>query len=171
MNGDLSRAFVVAAFLAVILAVALLGMVIGFNLKTSSTPVSGKGQYADTALVVKDNLVLGPDNQTHDAFVPCNFTVYAGQIVNLTVFNYDDAPHSFTSPTMNLDFQIPGSQTTGVASVSKFQFTKTEAGIYRWWCTVLCDTDAGGWAMTNGSDGLPGQIGYMGGFVTVLQTS
>ena len=167
MSSDLSKV-VVAAFIVVILAAIVLGMVIGYDLKPASTTVSGTAKYADVTLVVQSDLTLGPDNQTHDTFVPCNFTVYAGQTVNLTVVNYDNAPHSFTSPTLNVAFQIPGSQTNGVPAVSHFQFTETQSGVYRWWCTVPCDTDSGGWAMTTGSDGQPGQIGFMGGFVTVL---
>jgi uncharacterized cupredoxin-like copper-binding protein len=167
MSSDLSKV-VVAAFIVVILAAIVLGMVIGYDLKPASTTVSGTAKYADVTLMVQSDLTLGPDNQTHDTFVPCNFTVYAGQVVNLTVVNYDNAPHSFTSPTLNVAFQIPGSQTNGVPSVSHFQFTETQSGVYRWWCNIPCDTDSGGWAMTTGSDGQPGQIGFMGGFVTVL---
>ena len=77
--------------------------------------------------------------------------------------------HSFTSPTLEtVAFQIPASQTNEVPAVSHFQFTETQSGVYRWWSRIPCDTDAGGWAMTTGSDGQPGQIGFMGGFVTVL---
>lgn len=168
MSSDLSK-LVVAAFAVVVLAAVVLGMVIGYNLKPASTVSSDTAKYADITLLVQSDLTLGPDNQAHDSFVPCNFTVYAGQTVNLTVVNYDNGDHSFTSPSLNVAFQIPGSQTTGVPAVSHFQFTEAQAGVYRWWCTDPCDTDAGGWAMTTGSDGQPGQIGYMGGFVTVLQ--
>ena len=167
MNDNLSSV-VVAAFIVVVLAAVFLGAIAGYDLKPTTSTVSGTAKYADVTLVVQSDLTLGPDNQTHDSFVPCNFTVYAGQVVNLTVVNYDDGQHSFTSPTLNVDFQIPGSQIDGVPSVSVFQFTEANSGVYRWWCTVPCDTDSGGWAMTTGSDGQPGQIGFMGGFVTVL---
>ena len=159
---------VVAAFVSVMLAAIVLGMVIGYDLKPATSATSNTAKYADVTLMVQSDLTLGPDNQTHDTFVPSNFTVYAGQIVNLTIVNYDNGPHSFTSPTLNVDFQIPASQINGVPSVSHFQFTEAVAGSYRWWCTVACDTDSGGWAMTTGSDGQLGQIGFMGGFVTVL---
>jgi hypothetical protein len=159
---------VVAALIVVMLAVAVMGIVIGYDLKSSSKVVSGTAKYADVTLVVQGDSTLGPDDLLHDAFAPCNFTVYAGQIVNLTIINYDNGQHSFTSTTLNVNFQIPASQTTGVPTVSNFQFTETQPGVYRWWCTDPCDTDAGGWAMTTGSDGQPDQIGFMGGFVTVL---
>jgi hypothetical protein len=159
---------VVAALIVVMLAVVVLGMVVGYDLKPNSTTVSDKEKYAYVTLVVQGDLTLGPDGKLHDTFVPCNFTVYAGQIVNLTVMNYDNGQHSFTSTTLNVNFQIAPSQTNGVPAVSHFQFTETQAGVYRWWCADPCDTDAGGWAMTTGSDGQPDQIGFMGGFVTVL---
>ena len=159
---------VVAALIVVILAVVVLGIVIGYDLKPSSTSVSGTAKYADVSMVVQGDSTLGPDGLLHDAFAPCNFTVYAGQTVNLTIINYDNGQHSFTSTTLNVNFQVPASQTNGVPTVTTFQFTETQPGTYRWWCTDPCDTDAGGWAMTTGSDGQPDQIGFMGGFVTVL---
>ena len=166
-SNDLSSV-VVVAFIVVMLAAVVLGTVIGYNLKPTSTPASGTPKYADITLMVQSDLTLGPDNQTHDTIVPSNFTVYSGQIVNLTFVNYDNGQHSFTSPTLGVSFQILASQTIGVPAVSHFQFTETKSGVYRWWCNIPCDTDSGGWAMTNGTDGQPGQIGFMGGFVTVL---
>ena len=71
-------------------------------------------------------------------------------------------------PTLGVNFVVLPSNETGVSAVSNFQFTEANVGVYRWWCTFPCDTDAGGWAMMTGSNGQPGQIGYMGGFVTVL---
>jgi len=167
------RAFVLISFALIIIASAVLGIVIESNVKTTSTlsqtPPSPTAQYADVTMVVQGDLALGPDNQTHDAFVPCNFTVYTGQTVNLTIVNYDNMPHSFNCPALNVDFQATPSTTLGVPSVSHFQFAEPTAGIYRWWCTDPCDNDRNGWAMTTGRDGQPGQIGFMGGFVTVLQ--
>jgi hypothetical protein len=119
-------------------------------------------------LSVQGSLLLGPDGKLHDAFVPCNFTVYANQVVNLTFVNLDGADHSFTSPALNVNFVIPPGNTAGVPAISHFQFTAPAAGVYRWYCNQPCDTNAGGWAMSTGSDGQPGQIGFMGGFVTVL---
>jgi hypothetical protein len=169
MSGTFPRAFVFLAFSVALIASALLGMVIW----SSFRPVSSTSSVPRTAyvtLMVQGDLMLGPDNKTHDTFVPSNFTVYAGQIVNLTIINYDLMPHSFTSPGLNVDFQIPSSQTDGVPMFSHFQFSELNSGIYRWWCAIPCDTDANGWAMSNGNDGQPGQIGYMGGFVTVLES-
>ena len=167
MSGsDLSKIVWIAVF-TVILAGFILGMIAGYNLK-SSTSVPSTSKKVEVTLVVQGSVALGPDNKLHDAISPCNFTVYSGQTVDLTAINYDSGEHSFTSPSLNVNFQIPPSTTNGVAMVSNFQFTAPMAGIYRWYCADPCDTDAGGWAMTTGSDGQPGQIGFMGGFVTVL---
>jgi heme/copper-type cytochrome/quinol oxidase subunit 2 len=169
MSGDFPKGFAVAAIIVVLLAVAVLGAIVGYNLKPLTT-VDGKtsSETAYITLVVQGSFALGPDGKLHDAFVPCNFTVYANQLVYLTVVNYDTSEHSFTSPTLNVNFAILPSNTTGIPAVSNFQFTEANAGVYRWYCSYPCDTGAGGWAMTTGSDGQPGQIGFMGGFVTVL---
>ena len=156
------------AFFVVILAAIVGGALIGYNIKPATTPVSSRPKTADITLVVQGDVKLGPDGQLHDAFTPCNFTVYTGQEVDLTIINYDNGEHSFTSPSLGVNFVVPPSNETGVPTVSNFQFNEATAGVYRWYCTYPCDTDAGGWAMTTGSDGQPCQIGYMGGFVTVL---
>ena len=162
------RTFVAAAVVVVLLAAVVLGMIIGDNLKPSATTASIAAKSVDITLVVQGGSTLGPDGKLHDAFDPCNFTVYANQEVNLTIVNYDSGSHTFTSLTLNVNFLVPPSQTSGVPSISQFQFSETKAGVYRWWCSYPCDTGASGWAMTTGSDGQPGQIGFMGGFVTVL---
>jgi len=156
------------AFVIVILAAVVLGLIIGYDLKSTSTPVSSTSKTTDITLVVQGDVKLGPDGNLHDAFTPCNFTVYAGQEVDLTIVNYDSGEHTFTSPSLGVNFIVPPSNVIGVPTVSNFQFDETTVGVYRWYCTYPCDTDAGGWAMTTGSDGQPDQIGYMGGFVTVL---
>ncbi len=168
MADDIPRTFLAAAFAVVLLAAVILGMVIESSLKPNVQPVVKVGGISDITMVVQGDWILGPDNKTHDAFVPYNFTVYAGQTVKLTFENFDDMPHSFVSPALGLSFQVPGSQTAGAPEISQYQFTEATPGTYRWWCSLPCDSDAGGWAMTTGSDGQPGQIGYMGGFITVL---
>ncbi len=167
MDNGIPRLLPAVAFVVALVAAAFLGLVIGSNLQPAPIATAKTNIY-DITLIVQANLALGPDNRTHDAFVPCNFTFYSGQTANLTIVNFDDMPHSFTSPTLNVDFHAPGSLALGVPSVSHFQFSGPAAGSYRWWCAIPCDSDAGGWAMTTGNDGQPGQVGFMGGYVTVL---
>ncbi len=168
MTYDISRVFQVAALAVVIIAAVTLGMAIESNIRPTIQPAAKVAGNADVTLVIQGDWILGPDNQTHDAFVPCNLTVFTGQTVNLTFENFDNMPHSFVSPALGVSFQIPGSQTVGIPEISRYQFTEATLGSYRWWCSLPCDSDAGGWAMTSGSDGQPGQIGFMGGFVTVV---
>ncbi len=49
----------------------------------------------------------GPDHVWHDAFLPAGFTVHAGETVTVTFSNYDSGPHTFTSPSMNVNEVIP----------------------------------------------------------------
>ena len=168
-NGDFSKV-VWLAFIVVIFAAGVLGVIIGYNLKPAAAPTSSTPKPADITLVVQGGVKMGPDGQLHDAFTPCNFTVYADQTVDLTIVSYDTGQHTFTCPSLGLNFQVPASNETGIPTVSNFQFTASSAGVYRWYCADPCDTDAGGWAMTNGVDGQPGQVGYMGGFITVLNS-
>ena len=157
-SGDFSK-IVWLAFVVVVMAAVVLGLVIGYDMKPATTNISSVPKTADITLVVQSDVKLGPDGLMHDAFTPCNFAVYAGQEVDLTVVNYDNAEHSFTSPTLGVNFVVPPSNETGVPAVSNFQFNEATAGVYRWYCIYQCDTDAGGWAMNTGSDGQLGQIG------------
>ncbi len=99
----------------------------------------------------------GPDGTWHDAFVPADFTVHAGDKVTVTVQNYDSSPHSFTSASIGVNEIIAGGGTPGAAHATTFTFTAPKkAGAYQWWCSVPCDP----WAMKHN--------GYMRGIVTVV---
>lgn len=98
--------------------------------------------------------VTGPDHQVHDAFVPATFTMKVGTTYDVTVTNYDDMPHTWTAPDLNVNAQItPGSESK--PSVTHFTITPTKAGTFEWFCATPCD----GWAMTHS--------GYMRGSVAV----
>ena len=59
-------------------------------------------------LAMKPDAKPGSDGKTHDALVPsAEITVKAGQTVRLTILNYDDMPHSFTSPGLARGAAIP----------------------------------------------------------------
>jgi plastocyanin len=99
---------------------------------------------------------LGPDHKWHDAFLPADFKVKAGQTVTVTVNNYDGGPHSFTSPSLNVNQAISGGGSLTAPSKATFTFTApTTPGAYQWWCGTPCDP----WAMSHD--------GYMRGVVTV----
>jgi plastocyanin len=81
----------------------------------------------------------GPDGQYHDAVLPGNFTIHAGDRVTVTVYNYDDMPHSFTATDLSVNQTIrAGSE--NAPSKTTFTFTApTSAGKYQWWCSMPCD--------------------------------
>ena len=113
---------------------------------------------AITILVKSDSehAKKGPDGKWHDAFLPADFAVKAGQKTTVTILNYDNGPHSLVSPSLNLNVQIPAAKGAKPGRVS-FRFTASKAGRYDWWCGSPCDP----WAMTHD--------GYMRGFITATQ--
>ena len=97
----------------------------------------------------------GSDGQWHDAILGGDFTAKAGQMVTVTVSNYDSAPHSYTSPELGLNVTIPaGTEKVPHTMTFKFKAPST-AGSYEWFCALPCDP----WAMSHD--------GYMRGHVTV----
>lgn len=131
----------------------------------SSNPTSGTTAGAKSEavkLVIKSDSEhgrLGPDGKWHDAFLPANFTVHAGDRVTVTVYNYDTGQHSFTSSSLSatalINQTIPAGSPTA-PSKTTFTFTAPDqTGQYAWWCAVPCDP----WAMAH--------VGYMRGNVTV----
>lgn len=102
----------------------------------------------------------GPDGKWHDAYLPGNFTVHAGDKVTVTVYNYDSGSHTFTSATLSpsgaINEMIPAGSETAPHKTT-FTFTApSKTGKYLWWCAMPCDP----WAMAH--------IGYMRGYVTVV---
>ena len=126
----------------------------------TTNPAAGattRGSQAVTLNVRSDSEhgKLGPDGRWHDAFLPADFTVHPGYTMTVTVYNYDDMPHSFTSDALGVSQTIPGGSTSA-PSQTTFTFTApAKAGSYQWWCAVPCDP----WAMAHD--------GYMRGHVTV----
>jgi plastocyanin len=98
----------------------------------------------------------GPDGQWHDAFLPADITVRAGDKVTITFTNYDSGPHSFVSPSLGVVQVINGGGSMGSPQTSTVTFIAPKhPGTYAWWCGVPCDP----WAMKHD--------GYMRGHVTV----
>lgn len=131
----------------------------------STMPISHAERVAAQSLPVKSQTLViktseeharkGPEGQWHDAFLPASFGVRAGQRVDVTVYNYDEGEHSFTSPAMGLNVTFEGG---GESSPHKSTFSFVaphKAGRYEWFCAYPCDP----WSMTH--------IGYMRGYVTV----
>jgi plastocyanin len=125
----------------------------------SAMATPGASAVESVKLVVKsddEHAKKGPEGTWHDAFMPADFTVKAGGTVKVTVYNYDEGAHSFTSPALGVNVTIPaGSE----QKPSKTTFTikaPQKAGSYEWYCVMPCDP----WAMTH--------LGYMKGDVKVI---
>lgn len=127
----------------------------------STAPVAGKTESVKLTIKSDDEHGRrGPDGQWHDAYLPANFTVHAGDKVTVTVYNYDTGSHTFTSPTLSaaglINEMIPAGSENAPHKTT-FTFTApSQAGNYLWWCAMPCDP----WAMAH--------IGYMRGYVTVV---
>jgi FtsP/CotA-like multicopper oxidase with cupredoxin domain len=149
-----------------------------------SAPMNMALPVKNFKLAIKPDSKRGSDGKTHDAFLPStNLDVKAGQRVRVTIYNYDDMPHSFTSPALAKGAAIPQSEQqmqgtpqdlkvmplpgVGVdkqlAAGSDKRPSKTvlmftapaKAGSYIWYCKLPCDP----WAMSH--------AGYMIGRVKV----
>lgn len=115
------------------------------------------GKAVSVKLVVKsdtERAMKGPDGKYHDAVMPADFTIHSGDRVRVTVYNYDDMPHSWTSTDLGVNQTIPAGSETA-PSKTTFMFTAPSTGKYEWWCAMPCDP----YAMA--TDGL------MRGYVTV----
>ena len=122
----------------------------------SATPKHASTLRQLTILVKSDDEhgKKGPDGKWHDAFLPANPVLKAGQTTRITFVNYDGGAHSLVAPGLNLNVQIPAAKGSVPGRVS-IVLTAKKAGRYDWWCASPCDT----WAMTHN--------GYMRGSVVV----
>lgn len=114
----------------------------------------------------------GPDGNTHDMLVPSDMVVQPGQQVTVKVINYDDMPHSITAPELGLNVIVKGGTAAKegdpvTPTTTTFTFTApTKSGLYRWFCALPCDDEAGGWDMAKSFDGQD-QDGFMAGYIIV----
>ena len=133
-----------------------------------SAPVEGEatnegsgvqtGPIENVKLVVKsdeEHGKKGSDGNWHDAFLPADFSVKAGATVHVTVYNYDDSAHSFTSSELGTDTVIAGGDENRPSKTTFTFQAPGKPGTYEWHCAVPCDE----WAMVH--------YGYMKGKVTV----
>ncbi|MBS1679441.1 MAG: cupredoxin domain-containing protein [Actinobacteria bacterium] len=128
---------------------------------TAAAPKAATAAPAETekvSLVIKtdeEHGKLGPEGTWHDAYLPADFTVHPGATVEVTVRNYDEASHTFTSAGLGTNQMIAGGSATKPATTT-FTFTApTKKGSYGWHCVMPCDP----WAMTHS--------GFMKGSVQV----
>jgi plastocyanin len=125
---------------------------------TASAGAPAEGAPEQVSLTIKsdeEHAKKGPDGNWHDAYLPAAFTVKPGATVEVTVSNYDEAAHTFTSTELGTNQMIAAGSATKPATTT-FTFTApTKKGTYEWHCMMPCDP----WAMSH--------TGYMKGAVTV----
>ncbi|HUO73957.1 MAG TPA: hypothetical protein VMU39_24505 [Solirubrobacteraceae bacterium] len=129
--------------------------------RVAATPASGAAA-APAPLAVKmvaktddEHAKKGSDGKWHDAILGGDFTAKAGQTITVTVSNFDNAPHSYTSPALGLNVTIPAGGPTKPHTVTFTFKAPTQPGSYEWFCALPCDP----WAMAHD--------GYMRGHVTI----
>jgi hypothetical protein len=130
----------------------------------SSTKTAPK--ITQTMVIVGHSLgAKGSDGLRHDTTLGANFSVPQGARVTVTVYNYDEGPHTITAPKLGLNVTIPGAKNEekGIASKTTFTFVAEKAGKFLWVCKLPCDKGQGYWDMRNASK----KIGFMAGYITV----
>jgi plastocyanin len=120
----------------------------------------------ETMVIVGHSLgAKGSDGLRHDTTLGASFAVPLGARVTVTVYNYDEGPHTITAPKLGLNVTIPGAtnEAKGVPSRKTFTFTAKTAGKFVWYCALPCDAGQGYWDMKNPRT----KIGFMAGYITV----
>jgi plastocyanin len=135
----------------------------------TGSPTSANTQVYKTMIIVGHALgQKAPDGLQHDTTYGANFSVKKGQRITVTVYNFDEGPHTITASGLKLNIKIPGAlnEEKGIPSKTTFSFTATTVGKFRWFCKLPCDAGQGYWAMGRSKAG-PGRDGYMAGYITV----
>ncbi|MBA3864790.1 MAG: cupredoxin domain-containing protein [Solirubrobacterales bacterium] len=130
------------------------------SMMTTSAQMAPTSQPIENVkLVVKsdeEHARMGPEGTWHDAFLPADFSVKAGAVVKVTVYNYDEGEHSFTAPGLGANVAIAAGSKSKPAVTTFTIHAPAKAGLYEWLCAIPCDP----WAMN--------QNGYMRGNVRVV---
>jgi len=133
-----------------------------------ASPAQSKKVYTTMIIVGHTLGQKGTDGLNHDTTYGANFSVVRGQAITVTVYNYDEGPHTITNKALGLNVAIPGAKNEeqGTPSRTVFSFTPKKVGTYRWYCTLPCDKGQAYWAMAVTKKGM-GRDGYMAGNITV----
>ena len=140
-----------AGFAVLISMAALLGVAFRVEEQNKAETANAAVTTApveSVSLVVKSDEEkgkMGSDGNWHDAFLPADFSVKAGATVRITVRNYDDMPHTFTSTELGVNENIPAGSEGKPGTIAFTIQAPQEAGSYEWFCALPCDP----WAMTH----------------------
>ena len=151
-------------------SVVLLGAAVAAALGVSAATASPKATTVHETMIIVGHTLgqKGSDGLTHDTTYGANFSLKRGQRVAVTVYNFDEGPHTITNKALGLNVTIPGAKNEkqGIPSKTVFSFTPKTAGTYRWYCSLPCDKGQGYWAMAVTKKGT-GRDGFMAGYITV----
>jgi hypothetical protein len=135
-----------------------------------SAPKTAKAKQVYTTMIIVGHTLgqKGSDGLTHDTTYGANFSVPKGSKVTVTLYNFDEGPHTITNKALGLNVKIPGAtnEEQGIPSKTIFHFTAKKVGKFRWFCKLPCDAGQGYWAMAVTKKGI-GRDGYMAGYITV----
>jgi hypothetical protein len=153
-----------------LISISILATVVGLAVGVSlASPATKSGTVYETMIIVGHTLgQKGSDGLTHDTTYGANFSVAKGSKVSVTVYNFDEGPHTITNKALGLNVTIPGAKNEeqGVPSKTTFTFTAKKVGSFRWYCSLPCDKGQGYWAMATSKKGV-GRDGYMAGYINV----
>ncbi|HZD72971.1 MAG TPA: hypothetical protein VE776_03645, partial [Actinomycetota bacterium] len=105
---------------------------------TSSAATSVPPGAQRVQLVVNPQPLGGVKNPTGavvDGFIPATFRMRVGVPVAVTVRNYDDMPHTWTSAALGVDAAIPAGSASS-PSTTTFVINPQAAGTFAWRCTT-----------------------------------
>lgn len=149
-----------------LLLIGALVALAAFAVASATASSTKTAKVTQTMVIVGHSLgAKGSDGLRHDTTLGASFTVAQGSQVTVTVYNYDEGPHTITAAKLGLDVTIPGAkdEKNGVPSSKTFTFTATKAGKFLWLCSLPCDKGQGYWDMKSPSK----KIGFMAGYITV----
>jgi hypothetical protein len=136
----------------------------------TGSPTTAKTKNVYTTMIIVGHTLgqKGSDGIGHDTTYGANFSVKKGQRVTVTIYNFDEGPHTITAKGLGLNVKIPGAKNEeqGIPSKTVFSFTAKKVGKFRWFCAVPCDAGQNYWAMDKTKAG-PARDGFMAGYITV----
>jgi plastocyanin len=149
-----------------VILIGALVAVAAFAVASATASPKKNATITQTMVIVGHSLgAKGSDGLRHDTTLGANFSVPQGTKVTVTVYNYDEGPHTITAPKLGLNVTIPGAkdEENGVPSQKTFTFTASKAGEFSWWCSLPCDAGQKFWDMKNSTK----KNGFMAGLITV----
>ncbi len=149
-----------------LLVIGTLVALAAFAVASATASSTKSSSVTQTMVIVGHSLgAKGSDGLRHDTTLGASFSVPQGSKVTVTVYNYDEGPHTITAAKLGLNVTIPGAkdEKNGVPSSKTFTFTAAKAGTFLWVCALPCDKGQGYWDMKSTGK----KIGFMAGYITV----